>query len=100
MICGNEAISDVWIEDCSIAAILVQLTAHAEGLGSCWVQIRNRTHIDGTPAEKLIQQLLHLPDTMRVLAIVGIGIPAETKNGISSEHLDYRKIHDEYFTNT
>jgi nitroreductase len=42
VVAANENSSDVWIEDCSIAAIFIQLTAQTLGLGSCWVQIRNR----------------------------------------------------------
>ena len=34
--------SDVWIEDVSIAALIIQLQAQDLGLGSCWVQIYNR----------------------------------------------------------
>ena len=30
--------SDVWIEDASIASIMIQLQAEDLGLGSCWVQ--------------------------------------------------------------
>ena len=44
VVCGNEKKSDVWIEDCSIASILVQMVAQSLGLGSCWIQIRNRMH--------------------------------------------------------
>ncbi len=31
---------DVWIEDASIASILIQLAAQSLGLGSCWIQVR------------------------------------------------------------
>ena len=34
--------SDVWIEDASIASIMIQLQAEDLGLGSCWVQVRER----------------------------------------------------------
>ena len=34
--------SDVWIEDASIASIYLQLQAEDMGLGSCWVQVRER----------------------------------------------------------
>ena len=33
-----EEVNDTWIEDASIAAIIVQLTALPIGLGSCWIQ--------------------------------------------------------------
>ncbi len=44
VVCGDETKSDVWVEDCSIASIVAHLTAHSLGLGSCWIQIRNRDH--------------------------------------------------------
>ena len=34
--------SDVWIEDASIASIYLQLQTEDMGLGSCWVQVRER----------------------------------------------------------
>jgi nitroreductase len=97
VICGNETKSDVWIEDCSIAAVLAHITAHSIGLGSCWIQIRNRKNEHNIPAEKKIQSLLNLPEYLRVLAIIGIGYPAEEKDGIASEMLNYNKIHVERF---
>jgi hypothetical protein len=35
-VCGDETKTDVWVEDCSIASIIVQLTAQSLGLGTCW----------------------------------------------------------------
>ena len=46
VVCGDEQQSDTWIEDCSIASILVQMVAQSIGLGSCWIQVRNRTFND------------------------------------------------------
>ncbi len=65
VICGDSSLSDIWVEDCSIAAILVQLTAHSLGLGSCWVQIRARMHDDTTPAGDYISRLLDIPPASR-----------------------------------
>ncbi len=44
VISGVEEESDVWVEDCSIASIILQLTGESLGLGSCWIQIRKRMH--------------------------------------------------------
>ena len=52
VVCGDESESDVWVEDCSIAAIVAHLTAHSLGLGSCWIQIRNRAHSTEKTAEQ------------------------------------------------
>jgi len=97
VVCGDEMMSDVWVEDCTITSIVVQLTAHSLGLGSCWIQIRNRTHSSGKTAEEYIQELLGLPKNLKVESIISIGFPAETKTPIPAEKLDYGKIcHNRY----
>jgi nitroreductase len=93
VILGNEKRSDVWIEDCSIASIIVQLAAEDLGLGSCWVQIRERNHNDEISSEQYVQQLLRIPSHMRVLSIIGIGYPNEKKEPVANEKLQFRKIH-------
>ncbi len=101
VILGNEKRSDVWIEDCSIASIIVQLTAEDLGLGSCWVQIRNRNHNDSISSETYVQQLLQIPSHLRVLSIIGIGYPDETQTPIAEENLQFQKIHfNRYEDNT
>lgn len=92
VVCGNETESDVWIEDCSIASIVAQLAAHSLGLGSCWIQIRNRFHSSGVAAEDYVRDLLAIPTGVRVLSIISIGHPAETKHPIPAERLEYGKI--------
>jgi nitroreductase len=92
VICGDETRSDVWVEDCSIASIAVQLTAQSMGLGSCWIQIRNRTHPGGTTAEEYIQEILGIPKQVRVESIISIGYPAEEKKPVPREQLEYGKI--------
>jgi nitroreductase len=93
VVTGDEKKSDVWIEDCSIASIVVQLTAHSIGLGSCWVQIRNRNQNETISSEKYIQDLLGIPEHIRVLSVIGIGYPDEFKNLIPQEQLKFSKIH-------
>ena len=88
VVCGDETVSDVWQEDCSIAAIIVQLAAQSIGLGSCWVQIRNRIHVQGITSEKYIQGLLGLPENLRVECIISLGYPAEKKAGIPKEQME------------
>ena len=41
--------SDVWIEDASIASIMIQLQAEI-GVGSCWIQVRERFTATGMPS--------------------------------------------------
>jgi nitroreductase len=92
VMCGDETKSDVWIEDCAIASILVQMTTHSLGLGSCWIQIRLRNHDKTTTSEQYVQQLLGIPEKIRVAAIIGIGHPNEIKMPHSANTLDYGKI--------
>lgn len=92
VICADSTKSDVWIEDCSIAAILAQMTALALGLGSCWIQIRNRFQRDGTSSEIFVQQLLGLPEHIKVECIISIGTPDENRRGLAAGMLQYSKV--------
>ena len=92
VICADETLNDVWIEDCSIASIMLQMTAQSLNLGSCWVQIRNRMHSDSISAEKYVQDLLNIPDRLRVLNIVTIGYSEKPREGKSFEELQFEKI--------
>jgi len=94
VICGDESKSDVWIEDCAIAAIVVQLTAHSLGLGSCWIQIRNRSHSAEKTAGEYVRETLDIPTTLSVGCMISIGYPPyDRKAPKPVEELDYRKIH-------
>lgn len=89
--------TDVWVEDCSIAAILVQMAAQSLGLGSCWIQIRNRQRDRDTTSEQYIHDLLGLPEHMKVECIVSLGHPAEKRRGLASGKLQYDKVrHNTY----
>ena len=51
VVCADEAQSDVWVEDGSVASILLQFAAQSLGLGSCWLQVRQRKTAAGAHAE-------------------------------------------------
>ncbi len=93
VICGDEQKSDVWIEDCAIAAIVVQLAAHSLGLGSCWIQIRSRPHSAEKTAEEYVRETLDIPKALRVDCMISIGIARQDhKAPKPAEGLDYEKI--------
>lgn len=92
VVCADCTKSDVWIEDCSIAAIIIQLTALSLGLGSCWVQIRNRPHDDKKKAETYVQELLNLPEQIKVASIIAIGHSAEHKSPVLADQLQFDKV--------
>jgi len=92
VICAEEQKSDVWIEDCSIASILVQMTAQSIGLGSCWVQIRKRMFDDQKTSEDYIKDLLNIPDNFQVESIIAVGYPAERREPVLQENLKHEKV--------
>lgn len=92
VICADETKNDVWVEDCSIASILLQLTAQSLGLGNCWIQVRKRMHSEEVSAEKYIQDLLDISDKFKVLSIITVGYPEKSRDGKPFEELQFEKI--------
>lgn len=98
VVLGDTSVTDVWVEDCSIAMTIMQLEAETLGLGSCWIQIRNRTaQGEEQMSSAFIKELLHIPEQYEVLAILALGVPDEEKPGRTLEMLQYAKVHNEVF---
>ena len=93
VIAGNDNSTDVWVEDCSIAAIISQLAAHDLGLGSCWAQIRLRPHGGAMTADAYVQAVLGIPINYCVNMIIGIGYPDEFPDPVPMEEINLNKIH-------
>ena len=93
VVCADPDKSDVWVEDCSIAAILMQLSAESLGLSSCWIQIRERMHDDAESSEGYIAELLRIPKKLKVESVIAIGYPAETKPPHKREELPFDKVY-------
>jgi nitroreductase len=89
--------SDVWLEDASIAAIIMQLQVQDLGLGSCWIQVFGRQKDEQTSSESFIKGLLNIPDHFAVLSIISIGYPNEEKKPFEEEKLAIEKIHFDKF---
>jgi len=85
--------SDVWIEDASIASIMMQLQAEDLGLGSCWVQMRERTTADGQSSEAQIRDLLDIPMQFHVLSVIAFGHKVQEKPCFDEEKLQWEKVH-------
>lgn len=93
VICADPTRCDVWIEDSSIASIFVHLAATSLGLGSCWIQIRERMHNASVTSETYVAQALNIPSHLKVVSIIAVGYPAEEKKGHDKEDLPYHKVH-------
>jgi nitroreductase len=98
VVCADSTRSDVWVEDCSIASILVQMTAESLGLGSCWIQIRQRQHDADTTAEAYIQELLGLPAHIKVESIISIGHPSEKREPLPASKLQHAKVKRNHYS--
>lgn len=89
----NPALSEVYIEDASVAAIMMHLQAADLGLGSCWIQVRGRFAADGEPSENVVRELLAIPDDMVVECIVTFGHIDEQRKPVDPEKLLWEKVH-------
>ena len=72
VVAADPTVADTWIEDSSIATIMMQLEAEDLKLGSCWIQIRMRDNA-GTPAEDIVKDITGLDPGFSVLSIVAFG---------------------------
>lgn len=90
--CADETVNDAWVEDCSIAAIILQLTAHSLGLGSCWIHFHYRMYSETVTSEQYVRELLGIPESHRVLCAITVGYPAKESKGRPFESLQFEKI--------
>jgi len=90
VIMADQNLSDVWIEDASIASTFIMLTAHWLGLGSCWIQIRKRMHSESKTAEEYIREMLNIPENVGVLDVIALGYPDEEKMPKNENKLLYK----------
>jgi len=93
VVLADPAVSDVWVEDASVATTLMLLQAEDLGLGACWVQMRNRSMADGKPAEEMVRALLHIPDRLRVLSVVAVGHKGMERKPFNEDRLLWEKVH-------
>lgn len=92
IILADETKTDVWIEDASVAMTIAHLSAESLGLGSCWIQIRNRFTADNQTSEDYVRELMDIPKNMRVEAILSLGYPDEEKKPHPEEKLQLEKV--------
>ncbi len=97
VIVADPEVSDVWVEDCSIAAIIAQLVAEGLGLKSCWGQLRLRAHDENSSASDYVCELLDIPAGFEVPIIIGFGYPREIPQGHERDVLPWGKLHSNRF---
>ncbi len=98
VVCGRMDVSDVWIEDTSVAATTLLYQAEALGLGACWVQVRERGLDDDTPAAFVVRSVLGLPVEVEPLAIISVGRKLRDSRP-HDEELPWEKVHTNSWNN-
>lgn len=97
VVLADPDVCDVWIEDAAITSAYIQLAAHDLGLGSCWIQVRERFYSEEKKAEDYIREVLEIPDRYRVECIIAVGYADEEKKPYEEDTLNYEKIHYNQF---
>ncbi|MCD6383218.1 MAG: nitroreductase family protein [Thermoplasmata archaeon] len=92
---AEERRSGVWVEDLSVAATYLLLSATALGLGSFWIQIRGRYRENGESSEEYVKDLLGIPPGYRVLSIIAVGLPGEVKEPHGEDEYIPEQVHQE-----
>lgn len=81
VVLGNADKTDLWVDNASISATYLMLSAVDKGLGSCWVHVNGRLRCKTDPskgsAEDYLRELLGIKDNMRVLCVLALGYEAE-----------------------
>lgn len=92
IVIADKVKSSTWIEDASIATMVIQEEVEALGLGSCWIQMKGRQCTKGD-SETVIRQAFNIPKNFGVLSVISIGYKDEQPEPHTEEELDFSKVH-------
>lgn len=77
VVAGDRQTTDLWIDNCAIAATTIQLAVVDEGLASCWVHVNDRPCLkdepEGAKADDYLRSLLGIPAHYGILCAVALG---------------------------
>lgn len=91
VIFGHE--NPTWDDDCAIASTIIQLKAHQLGLGSCWIQTKEKFDAEGNPTDENIKKILNAPAELKVHNMIALGYPDEEKPAYTEADMDMAKLH-------
>ena len=86
VVCGDETRSAQWVADTSALTENLLLAVAGLDLGAVWVGVYPQQRQEGH-----VRSVLGIPDRLRVLCLIPVGHPAETKPPHTK--YDERKIH-------
>lgn len=93
VVLANPQVSDVWIEDASVAATHILLQAEDLGLGACWIQVRDRLDAEGRPTEEIVKSLLGIPEERGVVCIIAVGHKGMERKPQNEDRLKWEQVH-------
>lgn len=91
VILGHE--NPTWDDDCAIASTIIQLKAHDLGLGSCWIQTKEKVDSEGNATDENIKKILGAPSELKVHNMMALGYPDEEKPVYTDADVDMAKLH-------
>ncbi len=91
VILGHE--NPTWDDDCAIASTIIQLKAHDLGLGSCWIQTKEKVDSEGNATDENIKKILGAPSELKVHNMMALGYPDEEKPAYTDADVDMEKLH-------
>ncbi len=97
VVCVDTEKSHAWVEDASIASLMMQLEAEGLGLGSCWIQIRGRKNEDEKDSEEVVRNLLGIPEKYGVLSVIAIGYKKDADAKKEEQTLLWDRVHKNVF---
>lgn len=93
VVAADSSLTGAWIEDASIAATYIQLQAQALGLGTCWIQVRDRFDKNGDATDDKMRDILGVPENISIECVIVIGYPAEDKKPQNIDKLLWERVH-------
>ena len=85
-VCGDPAVSDWWVQDCSAATENILVAAAGLGLGAVWLGCHGRSE-----REQAVRDVLGIPQQIGVLSLLSIGHPGEEKE--ARTQFDSGRVH-------
>ncbi|UOF90680.1 nitroreductase family protein [Fodinisporobacter ferrooxydans] len=97
VIAANPQLSKYWLQDASIAGGYIWLAATSLGLGAAWGAVYHAEDAaESASRESHVRALLHIPESLRVVAILGFGQPdmvPKEKDMYPIEQVIHREIY-------
>lgn len=93
VVAGNPLISDACVEDASIAAFNMQMQAEELNIGSCWIQVRNRSYSENISSGEFINELLDIPMPLEVVCMIAFGKKEAERRPADINNLRWDRVH-------